>query len=80
MATHSKMLAWKSYGQRCLADYSPWEQSRAPLTHGTQGSSKTGVGCKITGFLYYFFQTVQDISIFITSVFRTFGGTLALYT
>ena len=24
MATHSSILAWKSHGQRSLADYSPW--------------------------------------------------------
>ena len=24
MATHSRILAWKSHGQRSLVDYSPW--------------------------------------------------------
>ena len=24
MATHSSILAWRSHGQRSLADYSPW--------------------------------------------------------
>ena len=36
MANHSSILAWKSYGQRSLADYSPWgrkESDTATQTH-----------------------------------------------
>ena len=36
METDSSILAWKSYGQRSLADYSPWgrkESDTATQTH-----------------------------------------------
>ena len=28
MATHSSILAWRSYGQRSLAAYGPWGRKR----------------------------------------------------
>ena len=33
MANHSTILAWKAYGQRSLADYSPWDCKRVRLLH-----------------------------------------------
>ena len=37
MTTHSKILAWKCYGQRSLAGYSPWgcKESEADMTEAT---------------------------------------------
>ena len=32
MATHSSILAWKSYGQRSLAGYSPWGGCELDMT------------------------------------------------
>ena len=32
MATHSSILAWKSYGQRSLAGYSPWGGRESDMT------------------------------------------------
>ena len=32
MATHSSILAWKSYGQRSLAGYSPWGHKESDTT------------------------------------------------
>ena len=29
MAAHSSILAWKIYGQRCLAVYSPWGRNES---------------------------------------------------
>ena len=34
MATHSSILAWKSYGQRSLEGYSPWGQKSWELEMG----------------------------------------------
>ena len=36
MATHSSILAWKSYGQRSLAGYSPWGHKKSDTTEATQ--------------------------------------------
>ena len=32
MVTHSRILAWKSHGQRSLADYSPWGRREVDTT------------------------------------------------
>ena len=32
MATHSSILAWRSHGQRSLADYSPWGHKELDVT------------------------------------------------
>ena len=34
MGTHSCILAWKSHGQRSLADYSPWGCKELDMTEG----------------------------------------------
>ena len=33
MVTHSRILAWKSHGQRSLADYSPWGRLEVDTTY-----------------------------------------------
>ena len=38
MATHFRILAGKSYGQRSLAGYSPWSRKESDMTeHAAQG-------------------------------------------
>ena len=32
MATHSRMLAWRIQGHRCLAGYSPWDYKESDMT------------------------------------------------
>ena len=36
MATYSSILAWKSYGQRSLEGYSPWDCRRVKHDLGTK--------------------------------------------
>ena len=36
MVTHSSILAWKSYGQKSLAGYSPRGHKESATTEGTQ--------------------------------------------
>ena len=35
MATHTSILAWKSYGQRSLTGYSPWDRKASDTTEVT---------------------------------------------
>ena len=37
MATHSRILDEKSYGQRSLADYSPWDCKESDMTEWEHG-------------------------------------------
>ena len=35
LATHSSILAWRIYGQRSLAGYSPWGCTESDMTEAT---------------------------------------------
>ena len=50
MATHSSILAWKSYGQRSLTGYTPWGHEESDTTEYSHTCSQnyTVIFCRKT--------------------------------